>query len=418
MVAPTRTGVRSPGAAWVYYRPTLPTVPVRRRVNLNKPDERQDKDMNTTPTKYVADMIRASHLCGLTPLLLAAPGVGKSALARIAAALCGCTRYHKINPVGKGPQEVIGYGIPDASTGVMRFSCPEDLPTWDEPTLFNIDELPNAGDEVIAEFHGIFDADGEGARIGTHRLGARVLPVITGNQRKHSTSVRVLSAPMVTRCVTILVEPDLDFWMDWANGGSSASPVLGTFPTPADIILGESDHAKFLKFSTHAQEVERHWSPAPVTPWDGVPYPTPRGHEGACRATHPDFEYRDNPQIMQLLLQGILGPNTGPASYAFSQTLAEHIDTAKDVLAGRATLPTAKQAEFCTAVAAHRLTRNQSRVAESPTYFAMSGGLNPYIERVLIPSSGEVRDYLVDLGGRDPHLSLSSDARVKAWMTA
>ena len=374
--------------------------------------------MNTTPTALVADMIRASHLCGLTPLLLGAPGVGKTALAKTAAALCGCTRYHKLNPVGKGPQEVIGYGIPDAATGVMRFSCPEDLPTSDEPTLWVIDELPNAGDEVISEFHGIFDADDGGRKIGTHTLGSKVLPVITGNQRKHSTSVRVLSAPMVTRCVTILVDPDLDFWMDWANGGSGATTALGSFPAPSAGVLGESDHAKFLKFSTHSQEVERHWSPAPVTPWDGVPYPTPRGHEGACRATHPDFEYRDNPQIMQLLLQGILGPNTGPASYAFSQTLASHIATAKDVLAGRMALPTAKQDEFCTAVAAHRLVRNQSRAAESPNYFAMSGGLAPYIERVLIPASGEVRDYLVDLGSRDPLLSLATDARVKAWMTA
>jgi hypothetical protein len=121
---------------------------------------------------------------------------------------------------------------------------------------------------------------------------------------------------------------------------------------------------------------------------------------------------------MQLLLQGILGPNTGPASYAFGQTLAKHIDTAKDVLAGRMTLPTAKQDEFCTAVAAHRLVRNQSRAAESPEYFAMAGGLSPYVERVLIPASGEVRDYLVDLGSRDPLLSLSTDARVKDWMTA
>ncbi len=375
--------------------------------------------MNITPTSLIADMIRASHLCGMTPLILGEPGMGKTALTKTAKSLCGCTRYHKLNPVGKGPQEVIGYGIPDASTGVMRFSCPEDLPTWDEPTLWCIDELPNAGEEVIAEFHGIFDADSEGAKIGTHRLGARVLPVITGNQRKHSTSVRVLSAPMVTRCVSILAGPDLDFWMDWANGGSGNASRSGSFPEPdRNAILGQSDHAKFLNFSTHAQEVERHWSPGPVTPWDGVPYPTPRGHEAACRATHPDFEYRDNPQVMQLLLQGILGPNTGAASYAFSQTLAEHVDTAKNVLAGHASLPTSKKAEFCTAVAAHRLTRNQSRAAESPSYFALAGGLAPYIERVLIPASGEVRDYLVDLGSRDPHLSLTSDARVKAWMTA
>jgi hypothetical protein len=125
---------------------------------------------------------------------------------------------------------------------------------------------------------------------------------------------------------------------------------------------------------------------------------------------------------MQLLLHGILGPNTGAASYAFSQTLAKHIDTAKNVLAGHANLPTNKEAEFCTAVAAHRLTRNQSRAAESPSYFALAGGLAPYIERVLVAldnrGSKEVRDYLVDLGSRDPLLSLTSDARVKAWMTA
>jgi hypothetical protein len=119
---------------------------------------------------------------------------------------------------------------------------------------------------------------------------------------------------------------------------------------------------------------------------------------------------------MELLLQGILGPNTGAASFAFSRTLARHIDTAKQVLAGQKSLPTGKEAMFCTAVAAHRWVRNQSRLSGDPALFARSGGITPYVERILIPASGEVRDYLVDLGSRDKHLDLTCDARVQEWL--
>lgn len=362
----------------------------------------------------------ATFKAGMIPLVVGQPGAGKTAMGPIIAAICGCLRYLKFSPVGKGPQEVLGYGIPNPETGEMKFSRPEDLPTaGDEPELFMIDELPNADGSVIAEFHSLTDPDRTGRRIGTHRIGSKVLPVITGNLRKHSRDVQVLTAPMVTRCVTLMVEPDVESWLtDFASGESATLPPLGEFPEVADVRLDESDHAKFLAFSAGTQEGDAHWSPEPVTPWDGMPYPTARGHEAACRVTHPDFPTYGDSATTRILLQGILGTDTAEATYAFSRAIMDALQPAKDILDGvsGATLPSEREKQYQTAVAAHRITKRKAGGANDAEAWVYAGGADSYVNNILEPASGEVRKYLVDLASRDKEFPLEKHETVKRWL--
>ena len=362
----------------------------------------------------------AIYKAGLIPLIVGKPGAGKTAMARAIAAICGCLRYLKFSPVGKGPQEVIGYGIPNPETGEMRFSRPEDLPTaGDEPQLFVIDELGNADGAVIAVFHGLIAPDGAGPKIGTHDVGKNVLPLITSNLRKHSRDVQTITAPFLTRCCMLLVEPDVESWMsDFASGESATLPPLGEFPEVTDVCLADSDHAKFLSFSAGTQEGDAHWAPDPVTPWDGMPYPTARGHEAACRATHPDFPTYGDSDTTRILLQGILGTATAEATYAFSRSIMDALQPAKDILDGVSGvyLPSEREKQYQTAVAAHRITKRKAGEANDAEAWLYAGGADTYVSNILEPASGEVRKYLVDLASRDKEFPLEKHETVKRWL--
>lgn len=374
--------------------------------------------MKTVKPSDIPALIRAAHQCGLIPLVLGKPGAAKTAMGRAAAAVCGCLKFLKTSPVGKGPQEVLGYGIPNPETGEMKFSRPEDLPTaGDEPTMWFVDELPNADDSVIAEFHSLSDPDRLGRKIGTHLIGRNVLPVFTGNQRKHSRSVRVLSAPLVTRCVTFVVEPDLDEWLsDYASGNSQDLPPLGEFPTLLDVSLDQSDHAKFLDFHRHGGSIDRHWTPDPAEPWDGNPYPTLRGHEAACRVTSPEFDHYGDNRIMQLMLQGILGEETGNATYEFSRSIAGCIDDARQILAGSMTLPDDREKQYQVAVATHRIVRRSAINSGDADAWFYAGSADAYVNNVLAAARGEIRQYLVDLAARDDQFPLEKHSTVQGWM--
>lgn len=178
-----------------------------------------------------------------------------------------------VNLSGQGPQEVLGYGIPQ-DNGDMKFAAPTIWPTADrvgnKPVLLILDEFPDYDPAVRALLRGLFPASGD-RYVGPHKLGSDVAIIVTGNRRSDGTKSAVEDAPFTERCVKVTLEPDVSDWLDWYDG-------------QADLVASGSHVPSFLRFGTTSGDGRDHFNPAVIMPYDGTPHPCPRTWEAVALA--------------------------------------------------------------------------------------------------------------------------------------
>lgn len=220
-----------------------------------------------------------------------------------------------VNLSGQGPQECLGYGIPQKN-GDMLFSAPEIWPTekrvGDKPVLLILDEFTNYDSQVQALLRGLFPASGF-RHVGPHKLGSNVAVAITGNRRDHGNRGKVEDAPFTERSVKVCLEADLDSWFDWLE---KAHPGL------------DSHVPAFLKFGTTTGDGLDHFCPPVKLPYDGTPHPCPRTWEAVVlsEGLRQSLDTEDN-EAYRAILRGSIGPDSAQAFLGF----LAHVDSLPDI---------------------------------------------------------------------------------------
>ena len=230
-----------------------------------------------------------------------------------------------VNLSGQGPQEVLGYGIPQPNND-MVFAAPTIWPTesrvGDKPVLLVLDELPDYDAEVRALLRGLFPASGT-RYVGPHKLGSNVAIAVTGNRKADGTRSAVEDAPFTERCVSVLLEPTVTDWLKYYD----------TMPRLRD---SGSFVPAFLQYgvSQGGNSAPDHFNPCPRT-WEAVVLAE------SARLT--------DPSIYRMLVAGSIGRDAANAYFGFLRI----VDTLPDIKAiqrgERYTLPIDPAGQFALA---------------------------------------------------------------------
>ena len=219
-----------------------------------------------------------------------------------------------VNLNGQGPQEVIGYGKVMENLD-MLFAAPDIWPTkqrvGDKPVLLFLDELPDYDPYVRALLRSLYPASGK-RMVGPHELGSNVFVVVAGNRRSDGTKGAVEDAPFTTRCIKVLIEPNVEDWVNWYNSEPQLVATGSHVPT-------------FLKYGNAVDSGSVDLFNPPVKmPYDGVPHPTPRTWEMVARM---EPIRKTKPTIFRKAVSGAVGKSAALAYLAFLQ----HVDALPDI---------------------------------------------------------------------------------------
>jgi len=262
-------------------------------------------DINPVRPAQLTELARATFAADRFLYVEGAGGIGKtSILCHEVAATLGLEVW-LVNLSGQGPQEVIGYGIPNAETGDMRFAAPDIWPTLkrvgDRGVLLILDELNDYDPAVRALLRGLFPASG--ARyVGPHRLGDNVHIAVTGNRRSDGVRAsKIEDAPFTERSVKVTLVANLGDWLDWVD----------TQPRLTD---SGSHVPAFLKFGSTTGDGLDHFNPPIANPYDGVPHPCPRTYEAVMLM---EGNRKQDPALFNILLRGSVGDRAASAYLGF-----------------------------------------------------------------------------------------------------
>jgi len=208
-----------------------------------------------------------------------------------------------VNLSGQGPQEVLGYGIPQPNND-MVFAAPTIWPTESRvgarPVLLVLDELPDYDSEVRALLRGLFPASG--ARyVGPHKLGSDVAIVVTGNRKIDGTRSSVEDAPFTERCVSVVLEPSVEDWLAYYDTQPRLRDSCSFVPS-------------FLQYGVCHDERTDHFNPPIVSPYTGEPHPCPRTWEAVVLA---EPARKSHPAAYRALVAGSVGRDAANAYFGF-----------------------------------------------------------------------------------------------------
>lgn len=274
--------------------------------------------MTTVKPSAITALANAALLANRFLMIIGRGGAGKTSIVCNDLARSMGREVWYVNLNGQGPQEVIGYGIPQAN-GDMKFAAPTIWPTadrvGDKPVILFLDEMPDYDPAVRALLRSLYPASGD-RYVGPHKLGSDVFVVVAGNRREDGTRAAVEDAPFTERCIKVVLEPDLSDWLDWYD----SQPAL----------TGSGSHVPaFLRFGTTSGDGLDHFNPPIVMPYDGAPHPCPRSWEAVAllepiRTASPDT-YR-------AAVRGSVGDRAATTLFAFLQ----HVDKLPDIASLRA----------------------------------------------------------------------------------
>ncbi|MCC6526162.1 MAG: AAA family ATPase [Polyangiaceae bacterium] len=243
-----------------------------------------------------------------TPFIWGPPGIGKSALVREAAELCGLPCVTLLG-TQLAPEDLIGVprlrALDAAGERFATEFCPPRAILRQEPFVLFIDELNSAVPDVQKAFYSlILDR-----RLGDYELpeGSRV--VGAGNRIEDRALVRPMATALANRMLHVALEPNADAWLAWAAGAGL--------------------HALVLAFVRARPERLCEPPPSDATP----AYPTPRAWHMLSDALDSVGE-----DLWPAVAAGCVGDRAGAefAALARRARLAPSLD---ELAAGRAQVP-------------------------------------------------------------------------------
>lgn len=328
---------------------------------------------NTADLAAFATMARDTHRI---LALYGQGGVGKTTVAEtvIAPALnINPDHVYVVNHSGSAPSEVKGTGVPDMTTREMWFGKPNNVPLYerigDAPALLVLDEYPEWDGAVQSLCRSLFQPTGSRPKIGSHELSANTVIMVTGNRRIDGSRSSVPSAPFVERCLSIIWQPTLDQWLDWAAANG----------------LGGSPIYTFLRFNGLDQRGKEgdFFCPPVQQPWNGDAHPCPRQWEAACQLD-------DSSPLFSLALWGLVGEAASKAAYAFTETVAKLLPTLALLRQGGATMPADPSTQFALM---HCALRQAKRESSADVEAAVVGGSLDWLVNMMLTVRGEIREW-------------------------
>ena len=325
-------------------------------------------------------------------------GVGKTSMLQniVAPALnIDPSDVYLVNLSGSGPQEALGYGLPDMETKDMHFSNPTIWPTADRvkkgtKSMLILDEFTDYDIAIQSLLRGIYCPFGGQGKIGTHELAPDLFICTTGNRRADGSAKSSLPpAPFVERSFPFLLENDVDSFIEYA------------FSLPD---IAESPLIAFLAFhcglKTSSEEGGLdHYCPPVSTPWDGSPHPCPRTWEAAMHAERELAAAQSNdPEVLSMALRSCLGELTGTTASAFINTVYNDLPFLQEVKKGNCDIQSFdddKGRQYGIVYSAIRLAiRDHSDVGK-----AMHGGkLDWLINGIIKPAHNDIRTWAYGAG--------------------
>src|SRR5262245_4974586 len=153
-------------------------------------------------------------------LFLSAPGVGKSAVVRQAAAEANL-ECRSLLGTQIAPEDVSG--IPRI-VGQRSVFCPPRilLPETNEPFVLFLDELPACPPDIQKAFYSLLLE----RRVGEHKLPAGTWVVAAGNRSDDRALVKTMSSALVNRVFIVNVRVDVKEWLVWAKAHGVRSETL------------------------------------------------------------------------------------------------------------------------------------------------------------------------------------------------
>ena len=269
--------------------------------------------MTTIKPSDIVAIANAALLANRFLMIIGRGGAGKTSIVcnELASKMEREVWYVNLN--GQGPQEVIGYGIPQAN-GDMKFAAPTIWPTFervgDKPVLLFLDELPDYDPAVRALLRSLYPASGD-RYVGPHTLGSNVFVVVAGNRREDGTRAAVEDAPFTERCIKVVLEPNVTDWLEWYDSNPKLATCGSHVPT-------------FLKFGMTGGDGLDHFNPPITMPYDGQPHPCPRTWE-AVALLEPIRKVATD--TYRSAVRGSIGDRSASTYFAFLQ----HVDKLPDI---------------------------------------------------------------------------------------
>jgi hypothetical protein len=332
--------------------------------------------MKTVSPNQLLQLANATFAAGRFLFITGQGGGGKTSIACNEISRATGRECWLVNLCGQGPQEVIGYGVPQPN-GDMRFSAPTIWPTFDrvghKPVLLVLDELPDYDPEVRALLRGLYPASGT-RYVGPHKLGHDVAIVVTGNRRCDGTRSAVEDAPFTERSIKVQLEPTVSDWLDW-------------YDNQPELIKSGSHVPAFLRFGNTSGDGLDHFNPPVRMPYDGEPHPCPRTWEAVALLT--PFRAQD-PEVFKAAVVGSVGERAAAAFFGF----LSHVDRVPDIAQLKAnpdsfTVPSDPAAQF--ALVSACLATATRGVRDVPA--ALHGGGFDWLCSLLLRCRGDVRSY-------------------------
>ena len=334
--------------------------------------------INPVAPNELIDLAQVALAADAFLYIVGSGGAGKTSIVMHDIAPALKRRPYYVNLCGQGPQEVIGYGLPQ-SNGDMKFAAPDIWPTFDrvgdEPILLFLDEFPDYDPAVRALLRSLYPASGS-RYVGPHKLGSDVFIVVAGNRRQDGTKAQVEDAPFTNRCVKCTIEPSIPAWLDW-------------YDKQAGLKAAGSHVPAFLKFG-NGEAVGSgtdYFNPPIAQPYDGAPHPTPRSWEKVCLA---EPIRKTSPQTFLKFAKGTVGDRAALAYCAFLQ----HVDHLPDIGKLKAdpdsyNVPSDPATQY--ALVSACLNTATSGVRDIPA--AVHAGGFDWLVSLLLRCRGDIREY-------------------------
>jgi len=177
--------------------------------------------MTTATIKKGLQLVLECTKAKVPVMLWGAPGIGKSELMALLAALLGLPLHTFIASI-KTPVDLSGIPVPDLANGTAVWLRSEDVPV--HACVLFLDEINTCAPAMQAAMMQLVLNRG----IGMHKLHPDTVIVAAGNRITDRAAAQRMPTALRNRFAHITVEPDVDSWSEWA-AGEGVDPYLVAF---------------------------------------------------------------------------------------------------------------------------------------------------------------------------------------------